>query len=356
MPCRMRAPCVVNGRQLCCVLLEVLKSLVMHTTPSDLARTHARPAAAPPQEPDADEAAAEEGDAAGPGPGSAAAAAAERVLGESKKDPALRRRELLGGKGGLGGPLVGALCGAAGKLLRDQWGCDVVVEAARGAEGGLLWELERPQVEALHASILAEAAGSSSGGEEEEGEGGKPAEPLLTDYWGSRALRRLVLAGAAEGPSGEGARAFVSALWAGTLAGHCKQWVGGHAEKVLAALLHCGEGSVEAAARRELQGLVAGPLDGWADKFLGPKAQPGGQQQPGKQKAAAKHAKGGAAKQAAVPKSASKAPATPKAAKQPATPQAGSKQAASAHKATGSKQPASQQRTPGQPSAKKPKK
>lgn len=154
---------------------------------------------------------------------------------------------------------------------------------ARGGEGGLLWEAQQQGIEALHAAIVgavvASASASASGAgsdDEDAAEAGGGSEkgapgPLLTDFFSSRALRRLVLAGA---DGSAGARAFVGALWDGALAGQCRAWVGGHAGKVLAALLACGEGRVEAAARKELGALVSGmSLDDWAAQFLGP---PGG--------------------------------------------------------------------------------
>ncbi len=60
-----------------------------------------------------------------------------RVLGLSKKDAVLRRRELLGsGPSSLGAALAGACAAQAGALLRSQHACDVVVEVACGGDGG----------------------------------------------------------------------------------------------------------------------------------------------------------------------------------------------------------------------------
>ncbi|KAI8470969.1 MAG: pumilio family protein [Monoraphidium minutum] len=222
----------------------------------------------------------------------------ERVLGESKKDPTARRAELLGsGPDSLGAALARAAAARAPELLRSQWGCDVAAEAARGGAGGLLWAAQREAVEELHAAIVTAAGAgapgggrqqrrgeeaqqqakkkdkkrkaAAGGGEDEEAEEGGGAaagggEPLLTDFFASRALRRLVLASAEAGPGGDGARAFARVLWDGALAGRCSEWVGGHGDKVLAALVACGDEKVAKAAAAELAPLVGGDAAAWA--------------------------------------------------------------------------------------------
>lgn len=60
------------------------------------------------------------------------------MLGLSKKDPVLRRRELLGPPGPKGlGALLARLCvERAGELVRHAVGCDVLLEVARGGQDG----------------------------------------------------------------------------------------------------------------------------------------------------------------------------------------------------------------------------
>jgi hypothetical protein len=61
----------------------------------------------------------------------------ERLLGASKKDPALRRRELLGsGPKSLAAALTALVAARAPALLRSPAGGDLVVEVARGGEDG----------------------------------------------------------------------------------------------------------------------------------------------------------------------------------------------------------------------------
>jgi pumilio family protein 6 len=251
-----------------------------------------------------------------------------RQLGESKKAADVRRRELLGsGPGSLSGGLVQLCAEQAPQLLASPVGSEVLVEVARGAGGGLLWQLQQDGVRAVHEALVQHiqqelASGSSStpaaaaaakqqqqqqsgkkkGGKAQQaaadaGAGADDAdtgviEPLLTHYYASRALRRLLLAGDSEGDEGAGARALAEELWSQALQGHCGQLVGSHAEKVLAALLHCGVPGVVQAAAAELQPLVGGgDTSAWAAKFVGPAAAGGGggggggkQQQGGKRK------------------------------------------------------------------------
>jgi len=220
----------------------------------------------------------------------------ERQLGESKKDAAVRRQELLGqGPDSLAAALLGLCAEQAVELLSSPVGGEVLVEVARGAAGGLLWQHHRPAVEAVHTALLQrlqqDVASMSSGSgkgkapPKQKGKKGKAGgaeaggaadEPLLTHYYASRALRRLLLAAGSEGDDGAAARAFAERMWQEVLQGQCQHLVGGHAEKVLAALLHCSVQPVEQAAAAELQPLVGGDVQEWGAKFLGP---PTGQQQ-----------------------------------------------------------------------------
>jgi pumilio family protein 6 len=248
---------------------------------------------------------ADEGEKAGDADEAAGASSSsqlvERQVGESRKDPVQRRRELLsaGGKDSLAAVLLALCAEQAGELLCSQVAADIVVEVARGAADGLLWELQQQGVEAVHAAVVQQVAADCSrvssqpapaaAGKKQKGKKGKGAdaaeqdaadaeqqqEPLLTQYFASRALRRLLLAGGSEGADGAGARAFAQQLWQQALQGQCKQLVGSHAEKVLAGLLHCGVQEAQQQAAAELQPLV-GDVEAWAAKFWGPA---GGQEQ-----------------------------------------------------------------------------
>jgi pumilio family protein 6 len=138
---------------------------------------------------------------------------------------------------------------------------------------------------------------------------------VLSNFFGSRALRRLVLASGDGGPSGAAAAAFTQKLWSGALQGRCAQWVDSHAAKVLAALLQCGDAAVKKEAAAELRPLVKGSssLEEWSARLTAkqPQQKPQQKKQPQQQKpqqqqkkqpaAAAAPAAGGRQRQPAAP-------------------------------------------------------
>ena len=75
-------------------------------------------------------------------------------LGPSKKDPLLRRRELLGsGKGSLAARLLAAITDAAATLLHGKNSGDLISEAMRGGSDGALaagWLLYTSMLCAAH--------------------------------------------------------------------------------------------------------------------------------------------------------------------------------------------------------------
>jgi pumilio family protein 6 len=120
--------------------------------------------------------------------------------------------------------------------------------------------------DALVAAIAQYGSDGQAAAAAADGEGGgeEAQEPVLTHFFGSRALRRLLLASGADDASGRLAAAFAGKLWLRVLKGRCKELVGTHAAKVLAALLQCGAADVKKQAAKELQAAVPGSLDEWA--------------------------------------------------------------------------------------------
>lgn len=55
---------------------------------------------------------------------------------------------------------------------------------------------------------------------------------MLADFYGSRALRRLVLLGKECPASSEGLASLPAKLWTDVFKGSCKSWISSHAAKV----------------------------------------------------------------------------------------------------------------------------
>lgn len=231
-------------------------------------------------------------------------------MGVSKKDPQVRRKELLQDSG-LAQALVDACVRNVGPFLRSQYATDVVCEVAGAGAGGVLWDMVPAGVEALHAAIADLAAlppppRGSMGAPDEEGkkkrkpgaaaarppkkpkgsEGGAlagtipnvpgkgPAEAgvgggedaaagseaeeehVLVDFFASRTIRRLV-AHAGPPPPGSAAEPFAAVLWRRALQSRCLTWGAGHSAKVVAAMATCPHGATRDAALAEINPLIA---------------------------------------------------------------------------------------------------
>ena len=217
----------------------------------------------------------------------------------SKKSAAKRRREILGSgssPSSLGSALLRALAADASALLRTPAGADLVIEAARGggrdaillqgAAGQEQGQGHAEGVSKLHEAIVSaiEKGLHAEGGKkkkekkdkkkEKEGEGEKKEEKkedeeeeecLLTHFYASRALRRLVLCG------GDSAGAFSSLLWERVLRGNCSRLCESHAAKVVAAVAVAGSAETREEIKGELRKCVAGgDVEAWAAGVLKP--------------------------------------------------------------------------------------
>lgn len=187
-------------------------------------------------------------------------AVAQQVpLGRSKKDPALRQKELLGsGKGSLARSLLEAARSASEKLLQGKNSADLLMELVRGGSDDVLKEAEPDNLKAVHDAVVALAAKSLPNTGENH---------VLLQFYSSRALRRLIIASSARGSdAGTGSASgdeFVANLWRGAFDGRCRELVGTHADKVVAALLECGYAPVKEAARDQVQKVLKQPVDEW---------------------------------------------------------------------------------------------
>lgn len=172
-------------------------------------------------------------------------ATSSSVLGVSKKESSLRRKEIL--EGSLGASLIGLCTEHAEELLTETaHGADLAMEICLGgAQDGILGDaMGVGAVEKVQDDVISMLKESSS--EAEDGAG------VLASYFGSRALRRAILSAPKPAPSS--AVRFLERLWENVLRGRVAVLCKTHVAKVLAACLQSGMSEeVSKALRRELK-------------------------------------------------------------------------------------------------------
>ena len=92
-------------------------------------------------------------------------------------------------------------------------------------------------------------------------------EHILLNYFSSRAVRRLILT-SSEGTEEKRGNLFPLLLWQSAFKGRCKQWLGTHAEKILAALATCQNTEVINALDAELRPILKKSVLQWAAEFV----------------------------------------------------------------------------------------
>ncbi|KAK8498399.1 hypothetical protein V6N12_005810 [Hibiscus sabdariffa] len=157
-----------------------------------------------------------------------------------KKDPSLRRRELLV-KSGLAENLVDVCIEDAGELLTSNFGREVIFEVAMGGFDGILHPTLDEKLNNLHEAIAALAAKPKSEESEEPEE-----EHVLENFHSSRTIRKLVL----------DCPAFASTLWKKSLEGKCQLWAQGHSSKVVSAVWESSNSEVRKMVTEELKPLI----------------------------------------------------------------------------------------------------
>ncbi|KAG4129180.1 hypothetical protein ERO13_D09G062400v2 [Gossypium hirsutum] len=154
-----------------------------------------------------------------------------------KKDPSLRRRELLVNSG-LAENLIDVCIENAEELLTSNFGKEVIFEVAKGGSDGILHPTLDEKLNNLHEAI-AELAAKPKSDESEE-------EHVLENFHSSRTIRKLIL----------DCPALASTLWKKSLEGKCQLWAQGHSSKVVSAFLESSDSEVRKVAKEELQPLV----------------------------------------------------------------------------------------------------
>ncbi|BDA41597.1 Pumilio homolog 3 [Coccomyxa sp. Obi] len=188
----------------------------------------------------------------------------------SKKDAVLRRQELLSsGKGSLVAELTSVCATNATKLLLSPRGCDLLVEAACGSEGGLLMDACPEGVALVQDAIVA--ATRDEPGTSDEG----LTEPVMENFFGSRALKKLIGRGQGSDRAASEARKVAAKLWESSMKGKCKALSSSHAAKVLAAVFLFADKETRENVKRELLVVMEdeASIKAWAERALGAKAE-----------------------------------------------------------------------------------
>lgn len=157
----------------------------------------------------------------------------------SKKDPLLRRQELLV-KSGLAERLIDVCVENAEELLKSNFGKEVIYEVAVGGCDGILLPTLSEKLSELYEAIASAAA------EPKPDESEKNSPHILENFHSNRTIRRLVL----DSPT------FASILFKKALSGKCRSWAQGHCSKILSAFLETQDLQVREMAKEELQVLV----------------------------------------------------------------------------------------------------
>ncbi|KAF8094183.1 hypothetical protein N665_0368s0020 [Sinapis alba] len=157
----------------------------------------------------------------------------------SKKDPLLRRQELLV-KSGLAERLIDVCVENAEEFLKSNFGKEVIYEVAVGGCDGILLPTLSEKLSELYEAISSVAA------EPKPEESEKSSQHILEDFHSSRTIRRLVL----DSPT------FASILFKKALSGKCRSWAQGHCSRILAAFLETQDLQVREMAKEELKVLV----------------------------------------------------------------------------------------------------
>ncbi|XP_010465705.1 PREDICTED: pumilio homolog 24 [Camelina sativa] len=156
-----------------------------------------------------------------------------------KKDPLVRRRELLVNSG-LAESLIDVCVENAEEFLKSNIGKEVLYEVAVGGADGILCPSLSEKLGELYEAISSVAA------KPKPQESEKDSEHILENFHSSRTIRRLVL----DCPG------FASTLFKKALSGKCRSWAAGHCSKILSAFLESEDLQVREMAKPELQVLV----------------------------------------------------------------------------------------------------
>ncbi|KAL2611233.1 hypothetical protein R1flu_022925 [Riccia fluitans] len=173
----------------------------------------------------------------------------KELRGVSKKDPAVRRQELLTG-GGLGKKLVETCSEMAQELLVSNIGTEVIYEVAMGGIDNVLWKIAGEEILTLHkalADLVAKSEVPTSTSVDDAN--------VMTQYFSSRTLRRLIV-NSQGSPFDKKAPSFAAILYSDALKGKCESWAKDHSAKVISGYTICKDVKARKAASSEIKKLV----------------------------------------------------------------------------------------------------
>ena len=181
-------------------------------------------------------------------------------FGIAKKPANTRRAELF--RQGLGDSLISTCSVNAGAMLRSNLASDVLFEVAAGGCDDVFYrEMGEEKMSELFEAI-SQAVHESMSSEEVDEESGEKLEPLHTNFFATRTLRRMALEVKHE--------SFVPTFWKAALKGDLKTWIDGHGAKVVAAIVRA---ETDAKTRKAIHTAVGKLVDGgdavaWSDGFF----------------------------------------------------------------------------------------
>lgn len=187
-------------------------------------------------------------------------------FGIAKKPASTRRAELFGQ--GLGDSLIAACSVNAASMLRSNLASDVLFEVAAGGGDDVFHQVMGDKKMSEFYEAISRAVTDSMKSEEVDEETGEKAEPLCSNFFSTRTLRRMALEVKHQ--------AFVPTFWNTTLKLDLKTWISGHGAKVVAAVVRA---NTDAKTRKEILAAVGkfvegGDVEAWCAGFFRTQTEP----------------------------------------------------------------------------------
>jgi pumilio family protein 6 len=181
-------------------------------------------------------------------------------FGIAKKPTNARREEIF--RQGLGSSLIATCSSNAASMLRHNLASDVLFEVASGGSDDVFVNAVGDDAMKELYEAISQAVADSLTSEEVDGETGEKLEPLHSNFFSTRTLRRMALE--------VGHAAFIPAFWSLALKDNLKLWIDGHGAKVVAAVVRA---DTDAKTKKAIHAAVGKLVEGgdamaWSDGFF----------------------------------------------------------------------------------------